>query len=253
MRRLMWVAAFAVVLAVPVWAQRGGGHAGLGGSHIGAVSGHGGSGRLSSGYSSSHGAASFSHGYGHSPNSGYSHNLYVHNGYYHTYTHTHVYTYGIRNPCYGYACRGWGYSYPWWGAAYYPWWWDEQDRQFDEDYYRQYEIANEMNRQSLEEQRMRRQEQADRDQDAALSRNIAMPASTAASQTSPTVLPTTLVFRDHRQKEVGNYAIVGNTLVNYSSQRTEKIALADLDIPATEKANEDRGVSFRIPGPIEGQ
>ena len=29
---------------------------------------------------------------------------------------------------------------------------------------------------------------------------------------------------------------------------TQRISLADLDIPATTKANDDRGVDFRVPG-----
>jgi hypothetical protein len=58
--------------------------------------------------------------------------------------------------------------------------------------------------------------------------------------------PTVLVFRDGHTKEVSNYAIMGQTLWVFSG-RTAKIALADLDIPATRQANEDRGISFRIP------
>ncbi len=63
--------------------------------------------------------------------------------------------------------------------------------------------------------------------------------------------PTTLVFRDLHKEEIQNYAIVGNTLWNFSAQRTQKIPLSDLDIPATTKINDDRGVNFRVPG--EGQ
>ncbi len=63
--------------------------------------------------------------------------------------------------------------------------------------------------------------------------------------------PTTLVFRDQHKQEIQNYAIVGRTLWSFAPQRTEKIPLSDLDIPATTKVNDDRGVSFRLPG--EGQ
>ena len=61
--------------------------------------------------------------------------------------------------------------------------------------------------------------------------------------------PTTiLVFRDGHQLEIGNYVIVGNTLYNMSgAYRSYKIQLADLDLPATIKANEDRGVDFHVP------
>jgi len=57
-----------------------------------------------------------------------------------------------------------------------------------------------------------------------------------------------LVFRDQHKLEVRNYAIVGQTLWSFGGQRTEKIPLSDLDLPATQKANEERGVTsgFRL-------
>lgn len=70
--------------------------------------------------------------------------------------------------------------------------------------------------------------------------------SEAASEPQPT---TVLVFRDGHQLEIGNYVIVGNTLYNMSgAYRQYKIQLADLDLDATIKANEDRGVEFKVPG-----
>lgn len=64
---------------------------------------------------------------------------------------------------------------------------------------------------------------------------------------------TVLVFRDQRREEVQNYAIVGQTLWIFSPLRTEKIPLAEIDLAASAKANEDRGVEFRVPGSAEGQ
>ena len=58
--------------------------------------------------------------------------------------------------------------------------------------------------------------------------------------------PTVLVFRNGRQQEVTNYAIMGDTLYVFDSGK-KKIALADLDIPATVKANDDRGMEFKVP------
>jgi hypothetical protein len=58
---------------------------------------------------------------------------------------------------------------------------------------------------------------------------------------------TVLVFRDGHQAEVRNYAIVGKALYDLSDGRTRKIELADLDLPATVKQNDDRGVSFQLP------
>lgn len=60
--------------------------------------------------------------------------------------------------------------------------------------------------------------------------------------------PTTvLVFRDQHTEEVGNYAIVGPTLWIFTEQQARKVPLDNLDIAATKKANDDRGVDFRLP------
>lgn len=58
--------------------------------------------------------------------------------------------------------------------------------------------------------------------------------------------PTVLVFRNGHQQEVTNYAIMGETLYVFDQSR-KKIALADLDLPATVKANDDRGMEFKVP------
>ena len=65
--------------------------------------------------------------------------------------------------------------------------------------------------------------------------------------------PTVLIFRDQHQKEIRNYAIVGDTLWNFAPERREKIPLANLDLAATVKANDDRGVTFRVPGGNEAE
>lgn len=59
-------------------------------------------------------------------------------------------------------------------------------------------------------------------------------------------VPTILVFHDGRQQEVNNYAIMGQTIYVFD-KRTQKIALADLDVPATVKINDDQGVEFKVP------
>ena len=63
---------------------------------------------------------------------------------------------------------------------------------------------------------------------------------------------TVLIFRDGHQLEVGNYAIVGSTLYDLTPRseyqhHPSKILLADLDLAATVKLNDDRGVEFRVP------
>jgi hypothetical protein len=69
----------------------------------------------------------------------------------------------------------------------------------------------------------------------------------AASAPETPQPPTTLVFKDGRQVEVGNYAIVSQTLYDLTPGHPRKIALADLDLAATQKQNDDRGVPFQLP------
>src|SRR5882724_2987076 len=59
--------------------------------------------------------------------------------------------------------------------------------------------------------------------------------------------PTVLVFRDRHTQEVQNYAIVGGTLWMFSEQRATKLPLSWLDVEATTKVNDERGVDFRLP------
>lgn len=282
MRRLMAIAAFALVLAVPLWAQHGGrghggggGHAGFGGGRASFGGGHGsfGGGHVGGAVHSFSGARSapgFSRSYSSSARAGFSRGPFLHDGF----RGRNGFGrngpgsrgrpgWGFRNNCRGYGCwsNGYGYGYPWYGAGYYdPWLWDwwNSDSSYDQDYNNNLAIANQMNEQSLAQQQMWRQEQADGDQDAYAARNYSpqpAPATQgpAADPPSPIIPPTVLVFRDRHQQEIQNYAIVGQTLWNFGPQRTQKIPLSDLDLAATEKANDDRGVTFRLPLGSEAQ
>jgi hypothetical protein len=72
---------------------------------------------------------------------------------------------------------------------------------------------------------------------------------TSAPPSHPTTqLPSTqLVFRDKHTEQVENYAIVGQTFWILGEQKARKIPLAQLDIPATKKANDEHGVDFQLP------
>ena len=59
--------------------------------------------------------------------------------------------------------------------------------------------------------------------------------------------PTLLVFKDGHKLEVGNYAILNTTLFDLTPGHPRKIALAELDLDATRKQNDDRGVIFKLP------
>jgi hypothetical protein len=58
---------------------------------------------------------------------------------------------------------------------------------------------------------------------------------------------TMLVFHDKHLEEVQNYAVVGQTLWTFSEQRARKVPLTDLDVAATTKLNDERGVEFVLP------
>ncbi len=107
-----------------------------------------------------------------------------------------------------------------------------------------------MNAENLQEQQALRQQ----DQDVyARPMPRPRPAPAQASQQATNEPTTILVYRDEHQREIQNYAIVDGLLWNFTAQRAEKIPLAVIDIPATIKANEDRGVEFHLPLSGEGQ
>jgi transcription elongation GreA/GreB family factor len=65
-------------------------------------------------------------------------------------------------------------------------------------------------------------------------------------QVNPTS-PIVLIFRDKHTQQAQNYAIVGQTIWLFNEQRATKIPLSEIDIAATQKANEERGLDFQVP------
>lgn len=332
MRSGMAIAAFALMLAVPLWAQRGGGGGGHGGGgHAGGfgggghVSGFGGGGHAG-GFSGYHGSSGFSGGSSHlSPTFGFTHpptgsfapptsplvrQPYATNGYGRGYVRNGFGPNGFARNGFGrsgfgnnrfrdggvsfhirsYPYWGWGYGgwgYPYWGWGYFdPWWgwWGSEDNSYDNsDYDNNLATAEQMNADNLQEMQMLRQEQMDGDQDAyqgAYNQGYAdaeaqnqrerynqyapvhppldpermQEAERSHEQTTDSRMrPTVLVFRDQHKQEVQNYAIVADMLWDFAPQQTVKIPLSELDIPATVKANQDRGIRFSVPASAEGQ
>jgi hypothetical protein len=222
MRRWLSRAAFGLVLiALPVWAQRGG-HGG-GGAHF---SSHGGSAMHSSGSGAFRGGSV-----------GHSGGVRIRTGNpYHNYSYNYRGYYGRR----GYPYYGWGY-YPWgWD------WWDDNSSGYDngnqdQDYAGFYQAP--ASTPYPESGGLQRDLQAlngkiDRLQADVEARNHPKSEEPA----------TALVFRDQHVEEVHNYAIARGTLwVLNDHQAGKKIPLAQLDIPATIKMNDDRGVDFQVP------
>ncbi len=137
---------------------------------------------------------------------------------------------------YGYPYYDSGYTYA--TADYYPGY----------DYYATANAAqNDIARQQqdidrLEDEVVRLREQ--RESEPRESREAPKPQAASRSEFST---PTLLVFRDKHTQEVRNYAVVGGTLWIFSEQRATKLPLSWLDVEATTKANDDRGVDFQIP------
>jgi hypothetical protein len=230
MRRPLTFAAFLLsisLIPVCVSAQRGGGHASGGGHFSGGGGAHFSGGHAGS-FSAAHGTArgaGFNRGIGRSG--------------------THV---TIRTAPYGYGRRG----YPYYGWGYYPWWgWDNgfwsdngySDDSTDQDSYaaatpdtpaysEPYMGNSGMHRNLQELNNKIDRLQADVD------------AKNRPKEQEPA---TALVFRDQHVEEVHNYAIAGGTLWVLNDAAAKRIPLAQLDIPATEKLNGDRGIEFQVP------
>jgi hypothetical protein len=74
---------------------------------------------------------------------------------------------------------------------------------------------------------------------------------------APELPPAVLVFRDGHREEVTGYTIMGATLYTSADywttgSWTRQIRIAQLDVPATLKLNQQRGVKFSLPsGPNE--
>jgi hypothetical protein len=58
---------------------------------------------------------------------------------------------------------------------------------------------------------------------------------------------TTLVFKDGHTLDIGNYAIVGQTLFDMTPGHSRHIPLSDLNLEATRQKNDDHGVLFQVP------
>ncbi len=261
MRRLLiFAASFLLAATLPLYAQHGGGghgggggHSGFsGGSHASFSGGHASFGGYSGfvghapggpGFSGSHLASRSGSHFGAGRRS-FGRGNHFGNGQYGVY--------GYRNRSgYGYPYYGYGYGYPYYGYGEIDpyWWWDTYSG--DQDDAQQRQEAAEMNAENLDEQQALREQ--DQDAYGAPMRRPPHASPTPAATQADNSPATVLVFRDQHQREIRNYAIVDEMLWIFSPQRIEKVPLAILDVPATIKANDDRGVDFRLPESSSGQ
>jgi len=83
-------------------------------------------------------------------------------------------------------------------------------------------------------------------------RNVPTPHSVQSADAAPPApeppqVPTLLVFKDGHKIEVGNYAIIAATLFDLTPGHSRKVAISDLDLEATRKQNDERGITFQLP------
>ncbi len=77
-------------------------------------------------------------------------------------------------------------------------------------------------------------------------------SSTATSDASQKEQPdnspaTVFIFKDGHKIETHNYAIVGETLFDFTSKPLKKLQITDLDVDATRKANDELGIALTLP------
>jgi hypothetical protein len=160
---------------------------------------------------------------------------------------------------YGYPYY-YGYGYGYAGYSYYPpLIWDTSSYSSDDQTAYQQETLRQIDDLSQQVQQLRQELEAAPNQLAAQPHLQQAPAASEPARVSPSSrgeaesqparsdLATVLVFHDQHIQEVKNYAIIDRTLVVVANQRTRKIPLADLDLVATTKLNEERGVEFQVP------
>lgn len=69
----------------------------------------------------------------------------------------------------------------------------------------------------------------------------------AKPEPADTTPATIFIFKDGRKLETQNYAILGQTLYDFSNNGMKKIKLDDLDLDATKKANDNLGITLKFP------
>ena len=81
----------------------------------------------------------------------------------------------------------------------------------------------------------------------------AAPAPGSSTSSKPANPPpaSVLIFKDGRKVQVENYAIVGETLYDFTPGHQRKVQLSQLDLKATTDANEDLGLDFQVPAKPE--
>lgn len=107
-------------------------------------------------------------------------------------------------------------------------------------------VQSDLYRLQAELDAVRQQQAADRQYALSVPADTPRPVPATRPRPEPPAPATVLIYRDGRQADIHNYAVVGQTLWIFSEERARKVALADLDLDATRQANEARGVDFAV-------
>jgi len=245
MRRLVLTVALFSFALVPLTlrAQRGGGmHGGGFAGHAGST-GH--SGMRAGGFSGGMRGPGMMSG-AHGPHGFHSSSGMWHGTVHHTHAgpnlvigfHTH-----FRYPYYAYAPFGYysPFAWDWYNSSY--------DRTNDDNYVMQRQTQQQFDQlyQQIQDLRAERDEQQYSQVQAPPAAPMAAPTRTEAKNQPD--MSVVLVFLDRHIQEVKNYAIANEKVVVFDDHRIKKIPLADIDLAATQKLNDERGVDFQVPNP----
>jgi len=143
-----------------------------------------------------------------------------------------------------------GYGYPgYYGGYYSPFYWDWYGSSYDssDSDYVQQQTARQIDDLSAEVQRLREEREYSRPREEYPQPPVAAVPRPPTDTKLDSDLPVVLVFLDKRIQEIKNYAVMNETLVVFDGTRSKRIRLADVDLAATMKLNDERGVDFQIP------
>jgi hypothetical protein len=152
-----------------------------------------------------------------------------------------------------------GYRYPYYYGyygSYYPFWWGWNSSSYDDSNQQDYQRATMRQIDDLSQEVQRLRLERDQEREQSETAEVRPPAPPAPAKPEPAAktptsadLPVILVYMDKHIEEVKNYAVVGETLWAFGDH-TKKIPLMDIDLAATGKLNDERGVDFQVPGQI---
>jgi hypothetical protein len=251
MRRWLYIAAFdLILLTLPAWAQHGGGHASGGGSASHSSVSH-------SSRFSSHASGFASHSFGSGVSAGVGHyNGYAGAGPARSFSRNAGSRVRIGDRNIGgrdrdrHRFRGWSSFYPYYGYSPYGFYDPYYSGYMGSGYQRGDDSADaDAGQYSTAPSREREDDGLQRDVQT-LSGKIDRLQADVEARNRPRAEQepmTALVFRDQHVEEVRNYAISGGTLWVLNEQSAKKIPLAQLDLDATARMNDNRGVDFQVP------